>query len=289
MKPPPFRYHDPRTVKEVLGLLASLENAKLLAGGQSLMPMLNMRMVLPDALIDLNSVAELSFIRESPSNLEIGAMTRQRDIEQAAVIRSRCPLLHEAIQHVGHWQTRNRGTIGGSLCQLDPAAELVVVASVLDATISVVGPLGSREIPFVQFPLGYMTPGIAPDELLTAIRLPLWSRQHGYAFVEFSRRHGDFALASVAVLMEAAGDGKITRVSLSVGAVGAVPVRLHDVENMILGSSGSPDLFSRASRCVDVEVLDDVHAPGAYRKQLAQVLTRRAMEIAFARAQHGPR
>src|ERR1700739_2600332 len=158
MKPPPFSYHDPRTVEEAVGLLARLDNAKLLAGGQSLMPMLNMRFVLPDHVIDLNRVEGLGFIREAPGALEIGAMTRQRDIEFSDVVRQRCPLMYDAIRHVGHRQTRNRGTLGGSLCHLDPSAELVSIAAALDAVVSVAGPAGTREIKFDSFPAGYMSP-----------------------------------------------------------------------------------------------------------------------------------
>src|SRR3989441_225400 len=140
MKPPPFEYYDPTTIAEVVGLLGRLENAKLLAGGQSLMPMLNMRFVLPDHVVDLNRVQGLSYIREANGAIEIGAMTRQRDLEFSDVVGVRCPLMHEAIQQIGHRQTRNRGTIGGSLCHLDPAAELVSIAAALDATVTVAGP-----------------------------------------------------------------------------------------------------------------------------------------------------
>ena len=135
MKPPPFQYHDPKTVAEAVGLLGTLENAKLLAGGQSLMPMLNMRFVLPDHVIDLNRVEGMSCIKEAGGALEIGAMTRQRDLEFSDLVKAKCPLLHQAIMHIGHRQTRNRGTIGGSLCHLDPAAELVSVAAAHDASV----------------------------------------------------------------------------------------------------------------------------------------------------------
>src|SRR5450432_4547084 len=165
MKPPPFQYHDPRTIAEAVGLLGTLENAKLLAGGQSLMPMLNMRFVLPDHVIDLNRVEGLSYIKETGGVLEIGAMTRQYEVEFSEIVRTRCPLLHQAILQVGHRQTRNRGTVGGSLCHLDPAAELVAVAAALDAVIEVTGPGGVRTIGFDDFPRGYMTPALEPDEL----------------------------------------------------------------------------------------------------------------------------
>src|SRR5712691_10686874 len=148
MKPPPFSYHDPRTVSEAVALLGRLDNAKLLAGGQSLMPMLNMRFVLPDHVIDLNRVEGLSFIAEAEGALEIGAMTRQRDLEFSDVVRRRCPLMAEGIALVGHRQTRNRGTLGGSLCHLDPAAELVAVAAGLDATVTVTGRNGERTFDF---------------------------------------------------------------------------------------------------------------------------------------------
>src|SRR5258707_1544420 len=150
MKPPPFSYHDPRSIGDAVGLLGRLENAKLLAGGQSLLPMLNMRFVLPDHVIALNRVEGLSYIRGTGSMLEIGAMTRQRDIEFSNVIRRRCPIMYEAIRNVGHRQTRNRGTLGGSLCHLDPSAELVSIAAALDAIVTVAGPAASRQIKFAS-------------------------------------------------------------------------------------------------------------------------------------------
>src|SRR2546425_9101212 len=174
MKPPPFEYYDPTTIAEVVGLLGRLENAKLLAGGQSLMPMLNMRLVLPDHVVDLHRVQRLSYIREENGAIEIGAMTRQRDLEFSDVVRVRCPLMHEAIQQIGHRQTRNRGTIGGSLCHLDPAAELVSIATGYDATVTVAGPNGERELPFAEFPVAYMTPAIELNELVVGVRFAQW-------------------------------------------------------------------------------------------------------------------
>src|SRR5262245_51485424 len=172
MKPPPFSYHDPRTVADTVTLLGQLENAKLLAGGQSLMPMLNMRFVLPDHVIDLNRVEGLAHIREGNGALEIGAMTRQRELEFSDLVRRCCPLMSEALLQIGHRQTRNRGTLGGSLCHLDPAAELVSIAAALDATVTVAGPNGTREIAFADFPVAYMTPAIELNELLTGARFP---------------------------------------------------------------------------------------------------------------------
>jgi len=284
MKPPRFHYHDPKTVPEVVGLLKTLPNARMLAGGQSLMPMLNMRLVLPDHLIDLNRVEGLAYIRETGGALEIGAMTRQRELEFSEIVRELCPMMHEAILQVGHRQTRNRGTLGGSLCQLDPSAELVAVAAALDATVAVAGPKGKREIPFSEFPKTYMTPAIEPDELLTGVRFPLWAKNHGHAFVEFARRHGDFAIVSAAALLEEDGGGKIKRASVTLGGVAAAPVRVRELEKAIMGHVASDALFREACEvCRKIEAMQDVHAPSSYRQHLAAVLSRRALEKAHAR------
>jgi carbon-monoxide dehydrogenase medium subunit len=287
MKPPPFSYHDPRTVAEAIGLLASLDNAKLLAGGQSLMPMLNMRLVEPEHLIDLNRVDGLAHIHLDDRTLAVGAMTRQRELETDAGVRSRAPLLHEALLQVGHRQTRNRGTLGGSLCHLDPAAELVTVAAALDAVIAVAGPRGQREIPFAEFPVSFMTPAIEPDEIVTAVRFALWPAGHGASFVEFSRRHGDFAIASSAALLDIGHDGTITRASITLGGVAAGPLRMREIETMLVGQSVSKTLFREASeRCAAIDALEDVHVSAQYRRRLAVVLTRRALERASERAGH---
>jgi carbon-monoxide dehydrogenase medium subunit len=284
MKPPPFSYHDPRTVSEAVELLGRLENAKLLAGGQSLMPMLNMRFVLPDHIIDLNRVEGLSYIRENDGALEVGAMTRQRELEYSDVVRARWPIMYEALLQVGHRQTRNRGTIGGSLCHLDPAAELVSLAGGYDATVTVVGPNGQREIAFAEFPVAYMTPAIEANEIVTAVRLPQWKGKYGYAFIEFSRRHGDFAITSAATLIATNGTGKITRASVTIGGMGTVPVRARELEAAIVGQAPGKDLFREACEsCRKIEAIDDVHAPANYRQHLAAVLSRRALEKAHAR------
>jgi aerobic carbon-monoxide dehydrogenase medium subunit len=284
MKPPSFSYHDPRTTADVIALLGRLENAKLLAGGQSLIPMLNMRYVLPDHLIDLNRVDGMRYIREADNAIEIGAMTLQRDIEFSEVVRKRCPLMHEAIAQVGHRQTRNRGTLGGSLCHLDPAAELVAVAAALDAEVSIAGKNGAHNIDFAKFPVAYMTPVLEPDELLTGVRFPCWRPGHGFAFVEFSRRHGDFAIISAAALIEEDQDGKLTRVSLTLGGMGPVPVRAHEVERALVGEN--PEEKRLREICETLRALDavnDIHAPASYRQQLATVLSRRALLKAHER------
>jgi carbon-monoxide dehydrogenase medium subunit len=284
MKPPPFAYHDPQSIPEVVGLLSRFENTKLLAGGQSLMPMLNMRFVQPDHVIDLNRVAGLSFIRENDGALEIGAMTRQRELEFSEIVRRRCPLLHEAIALVGHRQTRNRGTIGGSLCHLDPAAELVAVGAALDAALTVSGPEGTREMEFAAFPVAYMTPAIDLTELLTAVRLPFWPEGHGFAFVEFARRHGDFAIVSAAALLTEDAAGTITRASVTLGGMGVAPVRARAVEAALVGQRPEDKLLREACEsCRTFEAVEDIHAPASYRQHLAAVMARRALERARGR------
>jgi carbon-monoxide dehydrogenase medium subunit len=284
MKPPNFSYHDPRTTADAVGLLSGLENAKLLAGGQSLMPMLNMRFVLPDHVIDLNRVDGLSYINEHGDTLEIGAMTRQRDIEFSDLVKKKCPLMHEAITQVGHRQTRNRGTIGGSLCHLDPSAELVSVAAALDAKVSVAGKNGTRSIDFADFPVAYMTPAIELDEMLTAVSFPCWPAAHGHAFVEFARRHGDFAIVSAAALIEEDANGKITRASITLGGIGPAPVRAYEVERALIGEKVEEKRLAEICETLRaLDAMDDIHAPKSYRQQLATVLPRRALLKAHKR------
>lgn len=289
MKPPAFEYHRPGSLDEACELLASLENAKILAGGQSLIAMLNMRFAFFDHLVDLNNVTELSFVREADGGgIAIGAMTRQRDLEHSALIRDRCPLITEAIGHIGHRQTRNRGTIGGSLCHLDPAAELPAVAMALDATINVRSVRGSRAIPMAEFPAFYMTPAIEHDEIVTSIEFDAWPAGHGHGFTEYARRHGDFAIVACAALLDLESGGTVRRAAIVVGGVGTSPIRCAEVEAALVGSTGGADAHERASAaCREIDAMEDVHATRAYRRNLAQVLASRALDAAYARARNG--
>ena len=284
MKPPAFSYHDPATLAEAVALVATLDNARVLSGGQSLMPMLNMRYVLPDHLIDLRRISELAHIRQSGGDIEIGGMTRQRDIEYSDLIAAKLPLLHEAIHWVGHRQTRNRGTIGGSLCHLDPAAEMVATVVAFDATLIAQGPSGVREIAASDWTLGYMTPSLAPDEILTGVRFTPWPDGHGAAFVEFARRHGDFAIASAAAMLTADGAGRITRAVLTIGGVGPAPVRLTEAEQGLVGQVASDTAFAAAARhAAAIEAIGDALVPAEYRAHLAGVMARRALAKAWSR------
>lgn len=284
MKPPPFQYHDPRSLEAALDLLADRSDAKLLAGGQSLMPMLNMRFVIPGDVIDLNRIPDLSGIDEAGGRIRIGAMTRQRDLEKSDLIRQRCPLMTEALQQVGHRQTRNRGTIGGSLCHLDPAAELPVVATALEAEVHIQSKRGVRSLAMADFPAFYMTPAIEADEIVTAIEFDTWPEGHGYAFVEFARRLGDFAVVGVAVLLDLSSDGAVRRASVTLGGVGSAPVRGAAAEAILNGSQGGPEVIEKAAgTCREIDAMNDVHASSAYRQHLAVVLTQRALDKAFDR------
>ena len=285
MKPPAFGYHDPGTLSAAVSLLASLPNARILAGGQSLVPMLNMRVALPDHLVDINRIGELRGIRIEGDELIIGAMTRQRDLEFDPEVARVCPIIIEAIEQVGHRQTRNRGTIGGSLCHLDPAAELPSVAVALDASIEISSARGTRKVAIGDFALGSMTTCVEADEIVTAVRIPLWPTAHGYAFTEFARRHGDFAMAGRAVLLTVDSEGTISRCAIALAGVCEAPFRLRKVEQFLVGKRGGTEVFASAGDGLDgAELLDDIHAPASYRRRLAGVMVRRSLQAAFDRA-----
>lgn len=285
MKPPPFKYHLPRSVGEAVRSLRDLTNARVLAGGQSLIPMLNLRVAYPEHLIDLGAIEGLSYIREEGDEVSIGAMTAQRTIEFSPLIGRRLPLMAEAILSVGHRQTRNRGTIGGSLCHLDPAAELPVVALAFDAKLIVTGVERQREVAMVDFAAGMMSPAIDGDEILSEIRIKPWPAGHGWAFIEYARRKGDFALVSVAAMLDLGPDRQIKRASLTLGGVGAVPAHVLGAEKALVGKRPDAALFARAAAaCTEIEPMEDARVPSWYRRKLSSVLAQRALNIAFHRA-----
>jgi aerobic carbon-monoxide dehydrogenase medium subunit len=271
LKPPRFTYHAPGTLDEALELLAARPNARPLAGGQSLMPMLNFRLAAPEHLVDLNRVEALAFIREENDAIVIGAMTRQRDIERSELVAQRLPLITEAIRMVGHRPTRNRGTLGGSLAHLDPAAELPAVAMALDAQIGVRSRRGARILPMAHFGTGLLSTALDPDELVTEVRFPIWPSGHGHAFEEFARRHGDFAIVSVAALVHA------DRVSITLGGVAPVPLRATSAEEHF---ARTRHITEAAALCGEIDTFADHAYPAWYRKKLAVSLTQRALERA---------
>jgi carbon-monoxide dehydrogenase medium subunit len=283
MKAAPFRYHRPSTIPEALELLATLDNAKVIAGGQSLMPMMNFRLVTPDHLIDLGGIEDLVGVTEDIGTLTIGAMTTQRALERSDLVARDCPLIAAALRHIGHQQTRNRGTIGGSLCHLDPGAELPVVAAALDAVLIAIGRPGARRIPFSEFSVGLLSNALSPGELLERIELPKRSPRTGVCFLEFNRRPADFAVVSVAANLALDAAGRIAQAAIAVGGSFEAPARLRAFEAESVGQRPNPALFDTAAR--EAQALacagDDVY-PAEYRQELAGVLVRRGLNFALA-------
>jgi carbon-monoxide dehydrogenase medium subunit len=284
MKPAPFDYHAPRTVAEAAGLLASLDNAKVLAGGQSLVPMMNFRYVIVDHLVDLARIGDLAGITVANGRMRIGAMTRQRDLEFSADVARLCPLMREALKHVGHRQTRNRGTIGGSLVHADPAAELPAVCATQAALIEVASVRGKRTVPFSEFSVAFMTTAVTPDEIVTAIEIPLWPQGHGYGFHEFARRQGDFAVVGAAALVELDDDKTVRRASVTLCGVGQAPMPMPEAEAVLVGKRPTVETIRAAARAAKaLTPISDIHASPDYRRHLAQVLMGRALRDAVAR------
>jgi len=284
MKPAPFAYIAPQGLAEALTLVRDYgADGKILAGGQSLVPLLAMRLARPAVLIDLNRVRRLDYIRTG-SEVRIGAMTRQRTAELSPLVRRRLPLLAEALSFVGHPQIRNRGTIGGTLVHADPSAELPAVFSALDGRVVLVSTRGTRTLRPDEFFLSYLTTALQPDELLVEVRLPAHDRA-GTAFVEVARRQGDFALVGVAAVVELQ-DGRIARARLAFTGVGATPVRIGELEQSVVGRPPDEATLTEAgaiaSARLDPET--DIHASAEYRREVAGVLTERALALAVERA-----
>ena len=288
MKPAPFDYFDPRTVDEAVSLLQQHEgDAKLLAGGQSLMPLLNMRLARPAVLVDLNRVDGLDYIREEHGWIAIGALARQRAVERSALVQARQPLLHAATRFIAHPQIRNRGTVGGSIAHADPAAEYPAVALALDAELVATGPSGRRTIAAADFFVTYLTTALEPSEVLTEVRIPALPARTGWAFQEVSRRHGDFALTGVATTVTLDGGGKCTAARIALFGVGSKPLRAQAAEALLAGERPDEQAIAAAAQQAGDGLdapLSDIHASAEYRRDVARVLTRRALTEAVARA-----
>ena len=287
MKPARFDYYAPGTASEAVSLLSEHgADAKILAGGQSLVPLLNMRLARPSALIDINQVADLDYIREDDGVLAIGAMTRQRTLERSALVRERQPLLHAAVRHIGHPQIRNRGTVGGSLAHADPAAELPAAALALGAEMRALSPDGERTIAAQDFFLTFLTSALNQDELLIELRVPALAPGTGWSFVEFARRHGDFALAGAAVAVTLDAAGRFLSAAIALFGVAPTPIRASVAEQSLVGEQPSAAVFERAGRSAAEAIeqpLSDIHGSSDFRRHLAGVLTRRALGEAAAR------
>jgi 2-furoyl-CoA dehydrogenase FAD binding subunit len=287
VKAAPFAYERPDSLDDAVALLgdpdaAGAAGAKALAGGQSLVPMMAMRLVRPSLLVDLAGVPGLDEISDEGGHVHVGAMTRQRALERWAPLPRRVPLVAAALPWVGHREIRNRGTVGGSLAHADPAAELLLCAATLEAELTVHGPDGERTVDGAGFAVGPFQTGLGAGELLTAVRLPAARAGEGFAFEEVARRHGDFALCGVAVALRRRGD-EVARARVGLLGVGPAP-QVHDVTDLLAGegANGVPPWAAAGETLADrVEPSADMHASAGYRRRLARVLVTRTLERAW--------
>ena len=287
MKPPPFEYDDPRTLDEALALLAEHgEDAKVLAGGQSLVPLLNFRLARPERLIDINNLAELDFLRVDEQHLQVGALVRHSRLERSEDAWTAVPLLREALGLVGHVQIRNRGTVGGSVVHADPAAELPVALTALDARFQIRSARATRVVSAPELFVTHLTTSLEPDELLTEIAVPIPSPGTGSAFIEFARRHGDFALGGAAILLALDGEGQTVRASIALLGAASTPVRASEAESFLVGRRPDDEVAREASALAVATIKPpaDIHGGTDYRRGLIEALLRRGILIAAGRA-----
>ncbi len=285
MKMPPFEYACPTTISEAVALLASHDgNAKAIAGGQSLVPILAFRLAAPALLVDLRKLAELRHITITGNGVALGAMTRWRDIEDDKRLAAAHPLLRAAIAHVAHYQIRNRGTVGGSIAHADPAAEMPGIAVTCEAEIAVVGTSGARTIKAADFFRGALTTVLAGDEIIVEVRLPAWPSGRRWGFQEFARRRGDFAMAAAAVFYDRDERGRARNAHVGIIGVGDRPARLPAVEAVLDGQTIDEATIARAeaATAAAVDPQDDIHASAAYRRALAATMVERALRSAAA-------
>jgi carbon-monoxide dehydrogenase medium subunit len=286
MKPPPFEYRVAQSVEAAVAALAEAGgDAKVLAGGQSLVPMLNFRLLRPSVLVDINRVPGLSYIKDTGGEIRVGALTRHHQLETSPVIAEHLPVLRAAMMHVAHLAIRNRGTIGGSLTHADPAAELPMMALLLDATIVIASPKGRRTVAAREFFLGALSVALEADELVTEIVFPKLPPGTGWRFEEVSRRHGDFALAAVAVTLTVA-EGKVAEARIAIAGADEKAVRASEAEALLKGRALEPKLLDAASEAARACVTpnSDLHASADYRRHLVEVLTAKALAAAWERA-----
>jgi CO/xanthine dehydrogenase FAD-binding subunit len=295
VKPAPFAYVAPRSLDEAIALLAGAEEeTRILAGGQSLIPLMNMRLASPKRLVDLGRVGELAYVAERDGGYAIGAMTRQCVLERDPRVAADLPLLAEAVGYVGHPQIRSRGTVGGSIAHGDPAAELPAVAVCLDARLTIRGPRGARTLDARDLYVGYLATTLSPDEIVTEIWFPKAAAGTGYAWLEFARRHGDYAIAGVGVSVTLDAD-VVAEARIALTGVGGTPVRAAAAEALLVGARVDeqhriqPAALSAAVEALRsaIDPADDVQATAAYRRHLAGVLVERALRTACERAGHG--
>ena len=287
MKPAPFTYAAPSTLEDAITLLREYgDTVKLLAGGQSLMPMLNLRLARPQYIVDLNRIPGLDYIAERDGVLAVGALTRQRSLERSPSVRQDYPLLYEATILIGHRAIRNRGTVGGSIVHADPAAELPAALIAYGGSVQIQGPRGTRQIPATDFFRAYLTTALEPDEILTEVRFPRPPAGTGWCFMEESRRHGDFAMVGVAVLLTLDTARQCTRVSIVLFGVGNMPHQVAAAPALLLGHTVDAERLRDVAQAAasEIEPESDIHASADFRRHLSTVLIQRAGLQAAARA-----
>lgn len=289
MKAASFEYVRATSIDHVVRTLADNEDAKILAGGQSLVPLLNMRLARPATIVDISRIDDLSYVRGAGDHLEIGALATHRLVETSELVRRHVPLLAEALRHVGHVTIRNRGTIGGSIAHADPAAELPATCVALDAEFVVQGPRGRRVIAAADFFQGYLMTALEQEEVLTEVRVPVLAPGTGCAVEELARRSGDFALVAAFAALTMGTDGTCRDARVVVAGAGSTPVRATAAEALLKGAAVTADVVAAAAQAASAATNppSDIHGPAEYRRQMATVLSRRAITQAADRANGG--
>lgn len=284
MKPCAFEYLSPKSVEEAINLLDRYgDDAKIIAGGQSLVPMMNFRLARPEILIDINGIKELEYIKTEGDELVIGALTRERDIEQSPVVVEKWPILSKAISFIGHSTIRNRGTIGGSLVHADPSAEIPTTLCALNGNVKVVGPSGEKKLQPEEFFLTYLTTSLEPSDLLVEVRIPALPQNTGWSFMELSRRSGDFAIVAVGILLFTETSGVCSEVRISMGGVAPTPVRAEEAEALLAGQKITEKLIAEAAQqaAEETDTEPDYHASAEYRMDMARVFVKRGLQEAW--------
>jgi len=290
MKPPRFHYCAPHMLDEALALLdRNSEDTKVLAGGQSFVPLLNMRLAAPTYIVDINHIAELHYIEQEDGYLAIGATVRQRQVERSALVQDEHPLLVEVIKHIGHMQIRNRGTVVGSIAHADPAAELPALLTCLNGEVLAQSIHGERVIKAKEFFTGYLSTALEPGEMLTEVRFPIIASQAGWAFLEFARRAGDYALVGAAAVLTPTADDRCMSAHIAYLGISGAPIRGLTVEDAIVGKTLDEPSLNAAAEAAGMlvsEDMGDVHATVEYRRVLTGELTKRVLKAAWERRGH---
>ena len=287
MKPTAFEYFTPSTVKEAIQLLESQgDEAKIIAGGQSLVAMMNFRAARPEVLIDINNIKELDYLREEGDELVIGALTRERTLEVSPLVKEKCPILAKAITHIGHLPVRFRGTIGGTMVHADPTAEIPIIATAVDAKMKIAGSSGERVVGADEFFLTYLTSAIEESEILVEVRIPTFdSKSTAWSYKDIARRHGDFAIVAVASILSLNTDGVCREARIALGGVAPTPIRAKEAEATLTGQKITDSLIEeaaiKAAESEDVDPDSDYHATAEYRKAMTKVLTQRGLKEAW--------